>query len=108
MEIQTIAEQLERLYNQVDTITEQYQSAKSDYENLDGQTKTMLAFYSMSYEGSEAKIQRQALCDSEYKAHLEAVGEARKEYNRCWALLEGLRIKLDCLRSLNKHLDTTN
>lgn len=108
MEIMQVAEQLEKLYSQVDTVTEQYQNAKTNYENLDGQTKTTLAFYSMSYEGSESKIQRQALCDPEYIKHLETVAMARKEYNRCWALLEGLRIKLDCLRSINKHLDTLN
>jgi len=105
MDLMNVVEQMETIIGQVDTITKQYSDSKTKYENLDGQTKTTLAFYSMMFEGSEAKIQRQALACEEYKKHLEAVALARKEYNRCWSLLEGLRIKSDLLRSLNKHIE---
>lgn len=103
MDLPQIQQELEKLYRQVDGITDQYHKAKTAKENLDGQTKTMLAFVSMGYEGSEAKIQRCALADEIYKKHLEALKIAVKDYNRTWALLEGLRIKMEILRSLNKN-----
>ena len=104
MDIITIQEQLETILNQVDPITQQYHEAKTDFENLEEQKKVMLAFYSMQYEGSEAKIQKMALQSKEYRTWIETLNLARKEYNRCWALLEGLKIKMDILRSLNKNL----
>ena len=103
MDLPQIQQELEKLYRQVVPITETYHQAKTQKENLDGHTKTILACVSMKYEGSEAKIQRQALADEDYKSHLEALKLAVKDYNRTWALLEGLKIKMDILRSLNKN-----
>lgn len=103
MDLQQIQQELEIIYKQVDEITKTYHQAKTQKENLDGHTKTILACVSMKYEGSEAKIQRQALADKRYKSHLKALKLAVEAYNRAWALLEGLRIKMDILRSLNKN-----
>lgn len=103
MDLQQIQQELETLYRQVDKITKEYHEAKTEKENLDGQTKTMLAFVSMGYDGSEAKIQRCSLNDQVYKEHLAALKIATQSYNRAWALMEGLKIKMDILRSLNKN-----
>jgi len=104
MDLVTIQQQLETLLNQTDEILRQYHEAKTTFENLDKQEKPMLAQIACAFEGSEASKNNRALADSKYNSFKMAVRLARKEYNRCWALLEGLRLKTDILRSLNKNL----
>ena len=104
MDLFNIQKNLETLHDQVDTITKQYHEAKTLYENLDKHSKTIQAVISMDYEGSESKILRMALNDDQWKDYETSLKAARKEYNRAWALLEGIKIKLSCLQSLGKHL----
>jgi len=101
MEVQL---QLQKLHDQTDQITGDYQQSKTVFENLDKHSKTILAQTELDYTGSQAAIARNALADPRYIEHLENVKEARGAYNRSWALLRGLEIKLSCLQSINRHL----
>ena len=104
MDLIDIAKQLEALHNQTDTILKEYHECKTAFENLDKQEKTVLAQIANEFDGSEAQRNRQALANDRYRGYKDAVKIARGRYNRSWALLEGLRLKMDILRSLNKNL----
>lgn len=108
MDLQTIASQLEILFNTIDKAMNMFQEAKTDYENLNNHTKTILAQTSGKYTGSEAERTRLALADQDYITHLEALKLTRQQYNRTSALVQGLELKLKILQSLGKHLNLTN
>jgi hypothetical protein len=104
MEIITVQKRLEEAYGQIDQVTKHYHRAKTNFETLDKHTKTILASEATKVEGSESERNRRALASDTYAIHEKATQEARKEYNRCNALLKGLELKVEVLRSLNKHL----
>jgi len=87
----------------VDRITALYHTAKTDFENLDKQEKTTLAQIACKKEGSEAQRTREALASDRYRGYKETVKMAREHYNKAWARLEGLNLKVKILQSLNKN-----
>jgi len=104
IELNTLQSEFEQVYKQVDKITKDFQETKTNYENLNNHTKTVLAQIATRFTGSESERTRLALADSDYVTHLEALKFARQQYNRASALLEGLRLKISILQSLNRHL----
>ena len=110
MDLQNISEGLGQIARQTDEVLKQYHQAKTAYDNLDEMKKTMLAVISMKYEGSEAFVSRQAQADSDYRDYIKGLNEARGEYNRVWALLKGLEIRLSTYQSLAKtyQMDPSN
>jgi len=98
-------------------VYEPYYEAKTNYENLNEQTKTMLAEAEMESSNrsqsvevklTQTEINRWALRSTTYKTHLEGVREARKKLNQTLAKLKATEARLEILRSLNKHVDTDN
>jgi len=90
-------------------IYHRYYEAKSTFENLEEQKKTMLAVSEMKQlNGTQTEITRKALVDSDYLEFLEGLAQARIIMNRTFAKLKALEARLDIYRSLNKHFDNTN
>ena len=85
---------------------DRYFEAKTDYENLEEQKKTMLAVYEMKYsvEGkTQSEISRSALADKEYGDWISGLNEARKAMNQAFAKVKALEARLSVYQSLNKH-----
>jgi hypothetical protein len=108
MDLIGINQGLEQIALQIDKVMKQYHEAKTKYDNIDEMKKVMLAFYSMKYEGSEAYVSRQAQADEDYREYIKGLNTARGEYNRVWALLKALEIKLSTYQSLAKTYQMDN
>lgn len=102
----TTQQQLEEIIKATDGILKEYHEAKTEFENLDEQKKPTLAACEIKYLdcGTQTEITRKALNDSIYKLHVTALNNARADFNKAWARLKGLEIKLACLQSINKYL----
>ena len=107
MEIIQVQQRIEGCMDKINPVLKEYHKAKSEYENIKEMQKTMLAVYELKHsdKSPQDSIKRHALADDDYKEFLEGLKEAREKFNRAWALLEALRIEVDLLRSLNKHLN---
>lgn len=97
-----INQELEACYGKVDEVLKKYAIAKSEYDTLDDMKKTMLAKTCSRYQGSEAKIKREAEGDGEYEQYLDGLAEARENYLKAWANWNALQTKISILQSSAK------
>lgn len=115
LELTQISDALESLGKEINPkegkgVYEAYYEAKTDFENIDEQKKSMLAFYEMMFldQKTQAEIGRNALACQEYKEFIDGLNEARRRMNQAFAKLKSVEARLDIYRSLNKHLSITD
>lgn len=112
----TIGTGLEALGRQVkdEQIYEKYYQSKTIFENLDQQTKTILAQAEIEVRNesknvevsiTQAEINRFALASTLYQDHIKALNLAREAMNAALAKVKSIEIRLEVYRSLNKHIE---
>ena len=105
-DILTITQRLENHYEEVDDLSAAYYEAKTKYEALERNKKTMLATCELlSQSKTQAAITRDALNDPMYTSHLAGLDAAAQKYNQATASFEALKMKISILQSINKHLN---
>ena len=113
----TVGEGLEKLGRQIqnEQIYEKYYQAKTTFENLDQQTKTILAQAEIEVRNESKNIEipitqvettRFALTSGAYRKHIIALNDSRKEVNDTLAKVKSVELRIEVYRSLNRHLQS--